>query len=342
MISKLNKLNRMLKRTTGLKLSNLAVLYFQKFFQKGDLSLGKPMTLLFDPSSICNLHCPLCPTGQGRVERERATASFKDYKKVIDDLKKYLFFLHITNWGEPLVNPELSKMISYANKMNIDTILYTNLTLLKPNTAEELIRSGINEIIVSLDGATEETYLKYRVGGNFKKVLNNLKLLVELKKKFKSKVVIKWQFIVSSQNEGELDQAKKMAKSLGVVFYPTPLRIDMGLEASKNRKQQIMKDRKWFPKTNKYQWYSLSRFTNKNRIRNCHWLWMKTVVNANGSVSPCCSIWEESKDFGNAYTDGILSVWNNDNYQTARRIIRTKRPNKNNVCSNCLKNGFLI
>jgi MoaA/NifB/PqqE/SkfB family radical SAM enzyme len=204
MFLKINKLSRMARRTTGLKLLNLVILYFQKYIQKGDYSFGKPMSLLFDPSSICNLHCPLCPTGQGRTERTKTITRLSDYKKVIDDLKKYLFFVHITNWGEPLVNPELVKMIAYANKNNIDTVLYTNLTLLKTRAAAALVRSGLNEIIVSIDGATERTYAKYRIGGNFNQVLSNLKLLVAIKKKYSSRIIIKWQFLVSSQNEQEL------------------------------------------------------------------------------------------------------------------------------------------
>lgn len=338
---KINKIARLIRRLTVKRLVNLLITYFQEYIQKGDVSLGKPMTLVFDPSSICNLHCPLCPNGQNRPERTRISPTFEEYKKVIDDLKDSLLFITLANWGEPLLNKKIVDMVDYANKRDIDTSIYTNLTLLNTNMAEGLVKAGLDEIVVSLDGATEKTYLKYRIGGNFQKVLQGLKLLVKLKHKYSSRIVIKWQFIVSSQTEAELTKAKKMASEIGVRFYPVMLRVDMGKETHNDRKMEIKNHLKWFPKIKNFQRYNLSRFTNRKVVRNCYWLWMKTVVNSNGSVSPCCAVWDESQDFGNAFKTGVLNIWNGKKYQEARRLIRTRKEIKNNVCSNCLKNGFI-
>lgn len=341
MFEKLNKIKRALSKITPLKVLNLFLVMYQKLIQKGDTSLGKPMVLLFDPSNYCNLHCPLCPTGQGKKGRTKKIAEFAQYKKVVDDLKKYLFFIHLVNWGEPLLNPELVKMVEYANKNKIDTILYSNLTLLEANVAEELIKSGLNEIVISLDGATEKIYSKYRKGGNFFKVIQNLKILVELKKKYSSSIVLRWQFLVFSHNEHELALAKKMAQEIGVVFSPYSARVDMALETSLNRKEIIDQHRAWFPRIKKFHQYNLKSYLNRRKIANCNWLWTRIVVNPDGSVSPCCSIWEEKYDFGNAFKEGVLNVWNGRKYREARRAVRTKKPANGNICSNCLKNGFI-
>jgi len=330
-----------LKHTTFKKLRNLLRIQFQKIFTKGNVSAGSPAILVFDPSSVCNLHCPLCPTGQGRTERSKGIADFDNYKKIIDEVGDYLYFAQFTNWGEPIANKDLARMIRYARDKNIETILRTNLTLADKITCEKLVRAGLDEIIISLDGATSETYLKYRQGGNFKKVIENIKNLVAFKRQLNSPIRIIWQFIVSSENEHEIPLALKLSKELHVILRTVPLRVDMGKEVSEDRQTQISKDFRWLPKDEKYSRYNYKKKQNKYFEKTCRWLWTKTVVNWNGSVSPCCAIWEEEFDFGNAFESGLMAVWNNEKYQKAREIVRTRRGRRGIICSKCLINGFV-
>lgn len=332
---------RAIRRSTPKRIWNLFKVQFQKLLTRDDRSWGAPIILVFDPSSICNLHCPLCPTGQGRKERSRGIATFNNFQKIVKEIGDYLFFVEFTNWGEPTVNKDLAQMIKYSHDKNIETLLRTNLTLVNEKSCHNLVRSGLDEIVISLDGATEKTYLKYRRGGNFSKVIENIKYLVNAKKQWKSNIRIIWQFIASSQNENEISKAKGMAKELDITLNVVPLRVDMGQEVIANREEQVEKDFSWLPKNEKLSRYDYSKKQNRHLEQTCRWLWTKLVVNWNGSVSPCCAIWEEKFDFGNAFTDGLLNVWNNKKYQRARQLVREKKPINGIVCSKCLKNGFI-
>ena len=135
----------------------------------------------------------------------------------MDELGPYLIHLDFCNWGEPFLNPELSKLIKYAKGYNVDTKVDSNLNILDEKCAEDIILSGLDKIIVSIDGASAETYSKYRVGGDFNTAINNLKLLIRKKKELaRTNPYICWQFLVFRHNEHEIEQVKKLGQDLGV------------------------------------------------------------------------------------------------------------------------------
>jgi MoaA/NifB/PqqE/SkfB family radical SAM enzyme len=143
--------------------------------------IGYPYDILIDPCNICMLHCPLCPTGIKDTSRVKATLSFKLFKKIIDEVGGYAYSVNFMNWGEPLLNRHLAEMIKYCKKAkHIPFVRFdTNLNImLTEKDAESLLLSGLDLLSVSIDGVTQETYEKYRKCGDLKKVLSNLKLLV--------------------------------------------------------------------------------------------------------------------------------------------------------------------
>ena len=178
---------------------------------------GYPLTLMVEPTNICNLKCPLCPTGAGLVKRQKGFLQFRDFKKIIDEAGDYIFHLRLWNWGESLMNKEVFEMISYAKKKNIFINLSTNSNFLTKEIASRLINSELDELIISLDGASEETYKKYRVGGNFKKVIESIKFFVSEKKRLGKKFPhLRLQFIIMKHNEHEIQKIKSLAKEMGV------------------------------------------------------------------------------------------------------------------------------
>jgi MoaA/NifB/PqqE/SkfB family radical SAM enzyme len=141
-----------------------------------------PNKLTIDIGNVCNLKCPLCPTGRGDSSASRGLMKFETFKRVIDELGRYLTKLELHNWGEPLLNKDLSKMIQYAKDRNIAVFFSTNLTLLNKSMAEAIISTYIDKIFISCDAASPETYNQYRIGGDFHKVISNIYLLLEAKK----------------------------------------------------------------------------------------------------------------------------------------------------------------
>jgi MoaA/NifB/PqqE/SkfB family radical SAM enzyme len=165
-----NILNKIKRHHTLKRLMNLLLVKLQLYLRATKLS-GRPYFLVVESTNLCNLSCPLCPTGQGLKSRPKGKMSFNDFKKIIDELGAYLYSLRMENWGEPLLNEEIPMMIAYAKSKGIFTSFNTNLCLLDESIAKGLISSGLDHIKISLDGTNEQSYLKYRMGGDFRKVI---------------------------------------------------------------------------------------------------------------------------------------------------------------------------
>ncbi|MCD4703627.1 MAG: radical SAM protein [Methanosarcinaceae archaeon] len=332
------------KNITIRKFINFCLITFQYRITKNSFVIGYPIELVIDPVNICNLHCPLCPTGQGRMERSKGKMSFDNFRKVIDELGTYLYEVDLHNWGEPLLNEEIYAMISYAHKRNIKVNLSTNLNFFDEDKAKKLVESGLDHLIVSLDGASQETYRQYRVGGDFDNVIKGIKSIIHIKKEQnKTFPVLTWQFLVMAQNEREISEAEQMANDLGVdKFELFPIHSDMGRELFLNREERMEIARKWLPQDDKYNSYTLKR--NKTNPNTCSFLWFQSIINWNGSISPCCSVYPEIYDFGNIFDSNFKNIWNNAKYKASRKMVRQKRVHDNDmktVCANCINNEFI-
>lgn len=306
------------------KLFNYKIINIQKKL-KTSIVIGYPYWLTLDPSNICNLGCVFCPTGQKRNSRKKSIMNFKDFKKIIDKLGKYLIYIEFCNWGEPLLNPELEEMIIYTKKYGIISRISTNLHIsLTEERTIKLLSSGVSHIIISLDGSSQNTYEKYRRGGNFNLVFNNLKYLVQVKKKLNLKFPhIHWQFLVFKHNEHEIEKAKKLAEEIGVdsIGFTAPY---------------CSYD--WASSIDEYNRYKKSndKIEYKKVEKVCNWLWDAITINANGSVSPCCSVEDEKDDFDNFFNKPFWKIWNGKKYRIARKFVRDRKfVTENNVCVKC-------
>lgn len=153
---------------------------------------------------------------------------FEEAKKIIDAVADYVYLLQLYTWGEPLLNKDTIKIIEYAKQKNMYIMLSTNGTAMTPAYNERLIRSGIDYIMVAIDGGSDETYKQYRVGGNYTKVLSNVKDLLNQKKSMGSEhPFVEWQFIVFRHNEHEIKDTEKMAYEIGIdKFTPLPAYVE--------------------------------------------------------------------------------------------------------------------
>ena len=179
---------------------------------------GKPYEWEIDTTNICQLKCPLCHTGLGTIHRDKGTMHFDLFTKTIDQIKDYCVWLTLYSWGEPFLNRRIHEFVAYAHQKNISTIISTNLN--KPLTsemAENIITSGLDVMIISMDGVTQEVYQVYRVGGQLDRVLENINLLVQKKRELGYITPhLEWQFIVMQQNEHQIEDARQLAGQLGV------------------------------------------------------------------------------------------------------------------------------
>lgn len=319
------------------KLSNYILADAQKS-RKEPLLLGYPYWLVIDPCNYCTLHCPFCPTGQNRGTRTKGKLGLADFKDVIDKLGPYLIHVDLVNWGEPFLNEDVFEMVRYAKRHSADIKIDTNMNHFSEEAAEKLILSGLDKIVVSIDGLTPQTYGKYRRGGNFNSAMENLKLLLKKRKKLNSpKPYITWQFLVFRHNEHEVEEAIRTANKLGVDH--------IGITKA------FIGDKDWIPENPEYSNYgqikdrdmTFNHFKADEK-RFCCWPWEAVAVNPNGSVSPCCSVEDESDDFGNFFDGPFEELWNGDKYRTARDFIRDKASAASadkHICVRCRHMGLI-
>ena len=301
-----------------------------------------PSKITIESGNICNMRCPLCPTGRNDPSARKGLMPFETYKKVVDELGEYLYLMKLYNWGEPLLNLELVPMIKYAVSKGIIVKISTNLDMdMDAEQIKALLRSGVHKIYVSCNGASEDTYSIYHVGGNFKRVMDNMKLLADMRSECRSFTDVVWLFHVFSHNEHEIEKAGEMATKLGVRLQISKMKPDMGKEIFETAEEAIERDGKWLPRNPKYNIFDMEKKTPRRRY-SCNLLWTETVVNWDGSILPCCSIYSEKYAFGNIREGtSFREIWNGESYQAARREVLSKGNGIWTICRVCKSTGFL-
>lgn len=300
-----------------------------------------PNTLTIDIGNVCNLRCPLCPTGRGDGDAAKGFMKFEEYCRVIDELAPYLTKLDLHNWGEPLLNKDLIPMINYAKKRSIPVHISTNLMRLTPETAKELIATKLEKIFISCDGASPETYSTYRVGGDFSTVIDNTRILVDEKRRQgNSYTRLRLLFHVFRHNEHEIEKIAELARSLSVELVIDRMRPDMGKEVFEDTKDAINRDREWIPTNPDYCPFDMEK-ESKKRETSCRELWKTAVVNWEGSILPCCAVYGEKYRFGNIFEESFKKIWNNDKYRSAREEVLGKTERSPTICHICKSHGYL-
>jgi len=324
------------------KLFNYILVKIQSSYLKNSFVLGYPYMAFIDPSNRCNYKCPLCPTGRLDKKRNRSIMKFQDFKTIMNQIGKYIYKLHLYNWGEPFLNKNLVKMIRYAKKFNIIVEGSTNLSILNENLVKDIIASDLDYLIVAIDGITNESYSKYRVGGNLKNVLNNLNLLLDIKKQLSShKPDITISFLPTRYNENDIPKAIELFKQSDVSFTVGKLRLDMCDEVMKT-KNNITQFTDWLPLNPDLSIYDKN--LNKSLSDYCNWPWEIICIHPDGNVSPCCAIYSQKYDFGNILKSSFYNVWNSKKYRSARATIRKNKINNdsNMPCNYCIKQGGFL
>jgi MoaA/NifB/PqqE/SkfB family radical SAM enzyme len=300
---------------------------------------ARPVKLTFDPTNVCQLRCPLCPTGLQLQDRDTGHAQFHMFQHLIEEVGDHLFFIDFFNWGEPLLNPRVEEFIKLASSKKIVSSMSTNLSLpLTDERIDRIVTSGLNEIIVSLDGASSETYATYRRQGKFDLVCGNMQRIVNAKRRLGQTLpLVTWQFLVFRFNEHEIAKAKAMAKEIGVdriTFRAAFLDTDrFDLPDSERR---AIAD--WAPRNALYQIGGAPPAPAKSKSR-CGWHYMSAAINWDGSVAPCCTTFEKGDDFGTIGKDGrnsYMDVLNNAAFRSVRDrfAARSKEPVAL-VCEHC-------
>ena len=317
-----------LKHTTPRKLFNLIKIEMSLRLKRLRLN-AYPYVIIVDPGNICNLKCPLCPTGLQEEGVKRQFMSMDVFRKTIDLFAPYGYEVILHNWGEPFLHRDILKMVTYCKQKNLATSLSSNLNVLSVSP-EEIVRSGLEYLIVSLDGLTQDVYSQYRRNGNISKVLENVRGIVQAKRALKSSTpTIEWQFLVMKHNVHQIEQARGKAQELGVDLLRF---IPVGLPFDSSNKKAL--GEKWFPLQNDpdSEEYIDDRFLQKPLPGGCFYLYRSVTITPGGKVAPCCAVWKDLDHFGDLQQEHFMEIWNNQKYQTARALFSSKEGELEGLC----------
>ena len=297
---------------------------------KKPVQWGYPISISFEPTTSCNLRCPECPSGLREFTRPTGMLQKDFFKETIDDIHKELLYLIFYFQGEPYLNPDFLEMVKYASDKGIYTATSTNAHYLTDERAKKTVESGLDRLIISIDGTTQDVYQQYRVGGKLDKVLEGARNIVKWKKELNSKTpFIFFQFLVVKPNEHQIEEVKKLGAEIGVdqVRFKTAQVYDF-----QNDPNQLI------PTIEKYSRYKKDKngeVKSKSGLQNHCWkLWHANVITWDGLVVPCCFDKDATHQLGNLKTQSFKETWNNDNYRQFRKELMTSRKNID-ICSNC-------
>lgn len=310
--------------------------YFFRRFPKF-LSLFLPRTLIVEASNMCMLKCPACATINSS-KRQKGVMSFETFKYILDGLNWKVKRINFSYAGEPLVNPQISRMVRYAKDKGIDSIIETNGMLLEEQI-DELIDCGVSKINIAFDGTDQASASEYRRGINFDAVLSGVRHLTQEKNKRRlAYPKIHLQFIVMKHNENSINEAIKLAGDLGVDYIDfKSMVLSSGSGLTKEDKKQLASQ--FLPTKEDFLRYEFinGEWRIKKGLRKfCTHVLSDTVIMWNGDVTVCTMDVDGNFIVGNVYKTALSKIWSGKAYSDLRRKILGKELD---VCKEC---GYLV
>jgi len=321
-----------LRKLTIRRLWNITKVFLSFYVTKWTrkpIQWGMPMTVSMEPTTACNLRCPECPSGLRAFSRPTGNLKEDFFRDTIDELHKDLLYLIFYFQGEPYINPKFLEMVKYADERGIYTITSTNAHFLNDENARKTIESGLNRLIISVDGTTQEVYENYRKEGKLENVLAGARNVVKWKKKLNSKTPhIIFQFLVVKPNEHQIPEIYKLAEEVGV--------DEVKLKTAQVYDYEYGND--LIPTIDKYARYRQKTdgtYEVKNELLDHCWkLWHACVITWDGLVVPCCFDKDATHRLGDLKKRTFKEVWHGPAYQGFRTKLLKGR-DQIDICKNC-------
>lgn len=303
---------------------------------------SKPMLIQIEPTLYCNLKCKMCINPVDK--RDRRHMQFNEFKKIIDSLP-LTRKISLVGAGEPLLNPRLFDMVSYAKSKGILIGFATNGILLDEAVSMKIIDSRIDWLNISIDTSDKKLYEEIRQGADFNLILKNVKRFMEIKGKARLPKVSIW-FVIMRENLAELIGVIRLAKELRINKVSAQLQHFWASEQIKSDMSRINNNN--FYRDIVIALRNARRVARQLRIefdyvnlpdntakRNCKWPWKACYITADGFVTPCCLHGANPQviNFGNFFKNDLDAIWNNSAYQSFRKALKSISPP--DICLGC-------
>lgn len=303
--------------------------YYHSRRTKSPVHRALPVSISIEPTTACNLGCPECPSGLRAFTRETGNLRIENFKRWIDELAPHLTYINFYFQGEPYIHPQFLELVKYADEKKIYTATSTNAHFLDAKNAMRTVQSGLDRLIISIDGTTQEVYGQYRVNGRLEKVLEGTRNIIAAKRKLKSKTPhVIFQFLVVKPNEHQVGDVKKLARQMGV----DEVRLKTAQVYNHEHGNALIPDTDKF---SRYRKNADGTYSVKNALDNHCWrLWSSCVITWDGLVVPCCFDKDAQHRLGDLKKNSFREIWNNDAYKMFRTSLLKAR-SEIGICSNC-------
>ncbi|MGB3545849.1 MAG: SPASM domain-containing protein [Saprospiraceae bacterium] len=323
-----NFLRKLTPRRVGNALL-VTVSYFVTRLLRRPVQWGNPFTISFEPTTACNLRCPECPSGLRSFTRETGNLKAGFFRRTVDELAPDLLYLIFYFQGEPYINPAFLDMVAHARRRKLYTITSTNGHFLNDANARRTVESGLDRLIISVDGTTQEVYEQYRKEGKLATVLQGARNVVRWKRELGSATPhLIFQFLVVAPNEHQIEDVRQLA-------------ADIGIDEVKFKTAQLYDYRNGHPlmplnqRHSRYRRLADGTFALKHAlVDHCWKLWHSCVITWDGLVAPCCFDKDVDHRLGDLKMQSFKQVWHGPAYQSFRAQLLRGR-DQIEICKNC-------
>lgn len=283
-----------------------------------------PLSVSVELTNHCNLQCPECHSGAGILKRERGFMELDLFRSFYPELKPYIYNLSLYFQGEPMLHPQFFSFL--PDRPAPFTTVSTNGHFLTAESAGKLVRSGLNKLIISLDGMEQEVYSSYRVNGDLELVMEGIRSIADAKKRTNSALKTEIQFLVNRKNEHQILKARQFAKEVNASFRLKSMQI-------------VFKDdmEEWVPSLPAYSRYRRKNgeFRIKSRLPSrCLRLWLNPVITWDGKVVPCCFDKDARYVMGDLNKQSFREIWGGKLFSEFRGMVLKNRRDID-ICRNC-------
>ena len=286
--------------------------------------LGMPPAISTELTNHCNLRCPECPSGSGTMKREKGFMDPGLFRRLMKELKPYLYNTNLYFQGEPMLHPQFFSFL--AESAGIRTTVSTNGHYLSGENSRVIAGSGLSRLIISLDGIDQDTYSTYRINGKVETVIGGIRNISEERRRLGSGLIIEVQMLVNRYNENQIPEIRKLADELKVRLVLKSMQI-YGKESIGN----------WLPSGSKYSRYRMKDgeyMIRSSMPRRCARLWFNPVVTWDGKVIPCCFDKDAEFVMGDLAKQTFREIWHGQKFKDFRQRVLSERE-MIGMCRNC-------
>ena len=331
-MSRLSDSFRIVRHLTLYRVVNLSLLrisYYWSRWTKKTVHLGLPFSLSIEPTTACNLACPECPSGLKQFTRPTGKLALDLHQKMLQQVSKSVFYINYYFQGEPFLHPDFLQLIRQAKTYNIYTATSTNAHFIDEKKAFEIIDSGLDRLIISIDGLTQATYEQYRVHGKLDKVLEGTRHLVNAKRQRKSSIPhLIVQLLAVRANEHEIPMIHELGKNMGV----DEVRIKTAQLYDYKNGNTLMPENEVYAR---YRKKGDGTYVLKYKLGNHCWrMWSGSVLTWDGKVVPCCFDKDAHHVLGTLKETEFNDIWKSSSYRNFRSNVFSNRKGID-ICTNC-------